>query len=174
MNWKSALIAALVAIPLIAILALGFGRDPHAVPSVLEGKPAPAFALTSLEGQTLTSAELRGRPIVLNFWASWCQPCMVEHEALQAAAQRFKDQVHFIGIVYQDTAQGARDYLKRRTNVFPQLLDDKTAVAIDYGVAGVPESFFIDRKGVVRKKHVGVLTSGILESELSALLSEAP
>jgi cytochrome c biogenesis protein CcmG, thiol:disulfide interchange protein DsbE len=174
MNWRSALIAAVLTAPMVAILALGFGRNPQAVPSVLEGKAAPSFALSSLDGKPLTSDELRGKPVVLNFWASWCQPCMVEHEALQNAARALGDKVHFLGVVFQDSPANAKEYLAQRGNVFPQLLDPTSKLAIDFGVAGVPESFFLDKNGVVRRKHVGVLTEELIATQVMPLLGEGP
>lgn len=170
MNWRAAIITALLVLPVVGLLAFGFGKDPHAVPSVLESKPAPKFKLPSLEGTTLSLDELNERPAVLNFWSSWCVPCAAEHEYLQQAARAYKNDITFVGIVYQDTQDNARRYLAEHGNSFVQLQDEDSKVAIDYGVAGVPESFFVDAQGRIRKKHVGMLTPAILQQELSALL----
>ena len=161
---------------LVWVLAFGFREsyDPQAVPSVLENKPAPPFALTKLDGGQLTLAELRGRPIVVNFWSSWCEPCKAEHRTLQAAAKMFADRAHFVGVVYQDTPELARSYLQGRGSAFPQLLDPDSRVAIDYGVAGVPESFFIDGDGVVRQKFVGPMSYDVIRQFLEPLLASAP
>jgi cytochrome c biogenesis protein CcmG/thiol:disulfide interchange protein DsbE len=171
MNWRVAGIVALLVLPLLWVLGWGFGHDPHAVPSVLESRPAPAFTLQSLDGKSVSLAGLRGRPVVINFWASWCEPCAVEHGALQAMAKAYDGRVQFLGIVYQDTAENAAQYLKSQGNAFPQLLDPDTRVAIDYGIAGVPESFVIDAQGVIRKKFVGVLNPGDLSAVLDPLLT---
>ena len=161
---------------LVWVLAFGFREsyDPQGVPSVLENKPAPTFALTKLDGGQLTLAELRGRPTVVNFWSSWCEPCKAEHQTLQIAAKMFGERAHFVGIVYQDTPELARSYLQARGTTFPQLLDPESRAAIDYGVAGVPESFFIDGDGVVRKKFVGPMSFDVIRQSLEPLLAAAP
>ena len=168
MKWREAFLAALLAVPLIVILAVGFGRDPHRVPSVLEGQPAPEFTLPTLNGESLTLSALRGTPVVLNFWSTWCEPCKAEHQLLQEAAGYFGARAHFVGIVYQDSSEAARDYLQNRCNVYPQALDADSKTAIAYDVAGIPESFFIDAQGVIIKKHVGVLSANLLRQMLEA------
>jgi cytochrome c biogenesis protein CcmG/thiol:disulfide interchange protein DsbE len=174
MNWRNACFAALFAIPLLVLLASGFGHDPHAVPSMLENKPAPAFALKALNGDTVALASLRGRPVVLNFWATWCYPCQAEHELLQRAAREFGDKVHFIGIIYQDDSERMRAHLQARANNYPQLEDPASVTAIDYGVGGVPETFILDAAGQVVHKQSGVLTADILYRTLDALLRPHP
>src|SRR6266508_3265361 len=91
-------------VPVVLLLSFGFGRDPRAIASPLIGKPAPSFALTTIDGQQLSSASLRGRPYVLNFWASWCIPaCVEEHPVLMEAQRRYGDRVAIIGVLYQDS-----------------------------------------------------------------------
>lgn len=174
MNWRRAFIAALVAVPLLVVLALGFGHDPHAVPSMFEHKPAPAFSLRTLEGKTVRLDSLRGAPVVLNFWATWCYPCQAEHALLQRAAAQYGDKVHFIGLIYQDDAERMRQHLAGRANVYPQLEDPGSVTAIDYGVGGVPETFIIDAQGVIVHKQSGVLSPGILFGTLDKLLGLMP
>ena len=99
--------------------------------------------------------------MLINFWASWCEPCKVEHEFLQQIAREFKDRLSVLGMVYQDSAEKARHYLEPRTNQFPQLLDPDSRVAVDYGVSGVPESFFVDQNGQVLHKEAGVVTADL-------------
>jgi cytochrome c biogenesis protein CcmG/thiol:disulfide interchange protein DsbE len=171
MNWRLAVIVTLVVAPLIWVLAAGFGHDPHAVPFVLENRPAPAFSLTTLDGKTVSLASLRGKPVLVNFWSSWCEPCKAEHEALQSSARTYADRVQFLGIVYEDSPQNAEQYLKARGNTFPQLLDPDTHTAIDFGVAGVPESFFIDKGGIIRRKVAGELTYPEISHTLDTLLA---
>lgn len=173
MNWRLAFVVGLIVIPLIWVLAMGFGRNPHAVPSVLENRPAPLFTLQALEGEPMSLAALRGRPVVINFWSSWCEPCKIEHQALQAAARAYGDKVQFVGIVYQDSVEAARRYLSARGNTFPQLLDPDSRIAIDYGVAGVPESFFLDAGGTIRKKHAGALGFADIRAAVDPLLAAA-
>ncbi len=171
MNWKLAAVVGVLVIPVLVILAMGFGHDPHAVPFVLDNRPAPVFSLQTLDGKTVSLESLRGKPVLINFWASWCEPCKAEHQSLQAAAQAYGDRVQFLGIVYQDTPENAQGYLRMRGNVFPQLLDPETHTAIDYGVAGVPESFFIDGQGVIRRKVVGALSFVDIRQTFDTLLA---
>ncbi len=174
MNWKLSLLVALVVLPLVALLAFGFGRDPREVPFVLAGKPAPAFSLQRADGEgTVSLAELRGKPLLINFWSTWCIPCKSEHAALLQAARFYKGRVNFLGIIYQDSADAVRAQLKRAGSAYPHVLDPDSSVAIDYGVAGVPESFFIDAKGNIRAKQAGALTASMLHEGLDALLADA-
>ena len=171
MNWKPALLAAACVLPLLIILALGFNHDPHAVPSVLEGKPAPDFTLARDSGGPLTLSQLRGKPVVINFWATWCYPCKAEHQDLQAVAAHYADRVQFLGVVYQDSAENAHAYLQTTGSLFPQLLDPESRTAIDFGVAGVPESFIINAAGTVVYKQAGVCTAELLRRKLDAVLA---
>ncbi|MCK6522349.1 TlpA family protein disulfide reductase [Myxococcota bacterium] len=170
MNWKVLGAGFLVVAPLVVVLASGFGRDPKALPNVMEGREAPSFSLTDLDGQPVRLAELRGKPVVLNFWASWCTPCAYEHPELLAAAQRWAPQgVAFYGVVYGDTEEAARGFLKRRGSAYPNLLDLDQRVAIDYGVAGVPETYVIDRQGRIARKFVGPVSAKALSDVLGSL-----
>jgi cytochrome c biogenesis protein CcmG/thiol:disulfide interchange protein DsbE len=172
MNWKNGMVAALVVLPLLVVLAMSFGHDPHAVPSVLEGKPAPHFALADLADQPFTSEGLQGKPAVLNFWATWCYPCQAEHGLLQDAARHYGDRVQFLGVIYQDTAEAVRKYLATHANAYPQLMDPNSRTAIDFGVAGVPESFILNARGDIVHKQAGVLTLEVLRGTLDALLAQ--
>lgn len=147
---------ALVAV-LLGILASGFGNDPRAVPSVLDSQPAPTFVLSDLDGQTWELARLRGKPVVLNFWSTWCGPCKAEHPLLQQAARMYPD-VQFLGVVYADEPEACRRYLAQAGTTYDHLIDPDGRIAIEYGVAGVPETFFIDRDGVIVHKHTGPLS----------------
>lgn len=166
MNWRNAFLVALVVLPLMALLAFGFGRDPRRVPFALAGKPAPDFTLTTLDGKQVTLSQLRGKPVVINFWSTWCEPCKVEHELLQQAASFYGSAAHFLGVVYQDDEAAVRKYLESRSNRYPQLLDPGTRVAIDFGVAGVPESFLVDADGVVLERQAGVVTAPLVRAWL--------
>jgi cytochrome c biogenesis protein CcmG/thiol:disulfide interchange protein DsbE len=172
MNWRNAAIAGLLTLPLIVVLASGFGVDPHAVPNLLLHKPAPAFELTSVEGKPLSLENFSGKPLLLNFWSTWCEPCKAEHEMLQQAAKYYGDQVQFLGIVYQDEADAVTRYLKARSNNYPQAMDPGSRVAMDFGVAGVPESFIIDAQGQVAFKQAGVITGPIIQKTIDPLLGK--
>jgi len=172
MNWRNALIAALVVVPLLILLALGFGHDPREVPSVLTGHPAPELTLTSLTGQTVRLADLRGKPVVVNFWSTWCEPCKTEAPLLRQAALAYGGRVHFVGIIYEDEPDRVRQYLSERPLGYMQLIDPKSLTAIDFGVAGVPESFIIDAAGIIRHKEAGMLSAEVIEGTLDRLLGE--
>lgn len=160
---------------LVALLAFGFTRDPKAIPSPLVGRPAPIFSLSLLGGGSLDLAGLRGKVVVVNFWASWCYPaCWNEAPRLEAAWQRYRDQgVVLVGIVYQDSEANAREFIARHGKTYPSGMDPGSRVAIDFGVYGVPETFFIDQTGRIRRKHVGEIQEEILRATIESLLQEA-
>jgi cytochrome c biogenesis protein CcmG/thiol:disulfide interchange protein DsbE len=152
-NRRVLLAGLLVVAPLLAILLLNLGRDPHAIRSPLVGRAAPAFSLVPVGGgPPVTSESLKGRPLVLNFWATWCAPCLQEHGVLVRAASSLRGEVQFLGVVYEDTEDGVRAFLARHGSAYPSLLDPDAKTAIAYGVAGVPETYFIDAAGVIQAK----------------------
>jgi cytochrome c biogenesis protein CcmG/thiol:disulfide interchange protein DsbE len=145
-------------VPLLGVLYANLGRDPRTVASPLIGKPAPPFALTPVGGGAPVSLEsLRGEPVVVNFWATWCIPCADEHRVLVNAARELGSRVHFLGIVYEDDESRAAEFLEQRGKPYPSLLDADSRTAIAYGVFGVPETYFIDRNGIIVAKFVGPL-----------------
>ena len=152
---------------LLGLLFLNLGRDPHAIASPLVGQPAPAFSLPPVGGGAPVSLEsLRGRPVVLNFWATWCVPCAEEHGVLLQASRTLGPKVQFVGIVYGDEEANVVEYLRRHGSAYPALLDEGSRTAIVYGVFGVPESYFVDAKGTIVAKHVGPLDPDTLLAEL--------
>ena len=159
-------------LPLLVLLGISFGRDPRAVPSMLEQQTAPNFTLVDLEGKNWSLNDLRGEPIVLNFWSTWCGPCKQEHQLLLDAHARWPG-VRFLGVIYEDVPSKAREYLARAGASYPHLVDPSGTTAIEYGVAGVPESFVIDREGKVIHKQVGPFDAASLEN-LVALLEGGP
>jgi len=172
-NVRFALVPLLV-LPLAWLMFQGLGRDPREISSPLVGRPAPDFVLTSMDGEEVSLADYRGRPVIVNFWASWCFECIEEHRVLMDAQARYGDEFAIIGILYQDTVPDARRFLLRYGDGgWPNLIDPAGTMAIDYGVAGVPESFFIDAEGIVRFKKWGAVTDEAIEEQLPPLLEEA-
>ena len=156
---------------LLVSLATGFTRDPSTVISPLIGHPAPAFRLTAVSGETLDLASLRGRPIVLNFWASWCLPCRDEAPLLaRAAADGQANELEVVGIVFQDSAENARAFMARYGQTYPALLDPDGRTALDYGVLGIPETFFIGRNGLIVSKQTGPLETASLQRQIDAIV----
>lgn len=177
MNTRKALVGVLIAVAIVALLGFGLTRDPRALQSPLPGTPAPFFTLPTMESvDTVDLAALRGDVVVLNFWASWCVPCRIEHADLVQAAAMFQPRgVHFLGILYQDRIPSAQAFLRELggTN-YPTLLDDATRTGISYGVTGVPETFVIGRDGVVVWKYNGPVTAAQLASVIEPLLGDSP
>lgn len=175
MSWGNGLVM-LSVLSLVGLLGFGLTVDDDRLPSPLVGAPAPDFRLADLEGgPDVALEEFRGRPVVVNFWASWCLGCIEEHPDLVRAWRRYGDgDLEMIGIVYQDTPSNARRYLERHGGGWTQLLDPGSRTAIDYGVYGIPETFFIGRDGIVSHKHIGPVTDAVLTTEIERLLAEAP
>jgi cytochrome c biogenesis protein CcmG/thiol:disulfide interchange protein DsbE len=163
------LIAGVAAV--LALLTINIAGPRSAVDTPIVGRPAPGFDLETLDGGRLSIADLRGSPVVVNFWASWCVPCREEAPRFTAAAEEYEAQgLRVIGIVYQDSPEGARDFMARYDQTYPGLLDPDGRTAIDYGVFGIPETFFIDRAGVVRSREVGPVTEEGLRTQIEAIL----
>jgi cytochrome c biogenesis protein CcmG/thiol:disulfide interchange protein DsbE len=164
----------LAVVPVLVLLAYGFRSDPREIPSPLLGKPAAAFALTTFEGKPISLESLRGRVVVVNFWASWCMPaCYDEAPSLERAWQAYRDRdVMLVGVNIQDKEEPAKRFLARFGHTFPNAPDPVGRVSVDYGVYGVPETFFIDRKGRVRFKQVGAVTDEIMRVQIDKLLGE--
>jgi cytochrome c biogenesis protein CcmG/thiol:disulfide interchange protein DsbE len=162
------------AIPVLVLLAYGFRLSPRDVPSPLVGRPAAAFALSSLDGQPVSLEVHRGKVVVVNFWASWCYPaCYEEAPVLERGWQAYKDRgVVVIGVDIQDTEPAARKFVNDFKLTFPNARDVAGKVSIDYGVYGVPETFFVDRQGRIRVKHVGALTEEAFRLNVERLLGE--
>jgi cytochrome c biogenesis protein CcmG/thiol:disulfide interchange protein DsbE len=158
---------------LVGFLAVGLKLDPRAVPSPLIGKPAPSFALPRLDDPATQVARdtMLGKAWVLNVWASWCGPCRDEHPHIVAFART--KQVPLIGLNYKDKRADAQAWLKALGDPYDLSLQDLDGrVGIDFGVYGVPETFVIDKAGVIRFKHVGPMTPEILQTRVVPLLKE--
>jgi len=170
MNKRVLFIGALIVLPLLIFLALSFGKDPRSLDSPLVGKPAPNFSLRGLDGELVRLEDFRGQPVFLNFWATWCQPCIAEHPVLLAAAQRYEGRVQFLGVVYHDDIEKIQAFINSRGEWGSTLLDLEGSVAVAYGVYGAPETFFIDKDGVIVEKLVGTVHPESLVRKLDNLL----
>lgn len=164
--------ALIITVPIMALLVAGLQHDPNAAASPLIGRTAPSFVLETLDGHPVTLKQLHGRPVVLNFWASWCIACRVEHPYLVQAWRRYAPHgVVFVGVIYQDTPVDARSFMRQQGGKWFAATDPGQQTAVDYGVGKIPETYFIDRKGVVQFKEAGPLTTAILRSQIERLLA---
>jgi cytochrome c biogenesis protein CcmG/thiol:disulfide interchange protein DsbE len=146
------------ALAILGLLAYGFTTDPKYIPTPFIAKPAPPFTLTLFDGRVLALDELRGKVVFLNFWASWCPPCRAEARTLEAAWRKYREQgVVFVVVNIQDKEESAREFLAECEITYPNGIDRGARIAIEYGVWGLPETFFIDRDGRITYKHVGSL-----------------
>ena len=171
-RWHFLLPLAVFAV-LVGFLAVGLTLDPREVPSPLIGKPAPGFSLTRLDdaGHMVRREDLLGRVWMLNVWASWCSACREEHPLLMAFARRRL--LPMYGLDYKDTRREALGWLARFGNPYDaSLFDADGRVGIDFGVYGVPETFIVDKQGVVRFKHIGPLTPEVIEQRIVPLVRQ--
>lgn len=156
---------------LVAFLAVGLQRNPQEIPSPFIGKPAPGFTLTQLESaeQHFSPQDLRGQVWLLNVWASWCTSCRQEHPVLLDFSKQAG--VPIVGLNYKDGRQDGQQWLSRFGNPYRlSVFDADGRVGIDYGVYGVPETFVIDKQGIVRLKLTGPLTPELIRDKLTPLI----
>ena len=168
MNRSVLVVGVLLGAALIAILSAGLGKNPNQIRSPLVGRAAPTFALREVgTGRTVDLGAFKGKPVVINFWATWCGPCWEEHPVLVANAQRLGSDVQFLGVVFQDKEETILNFLRQRGSSYPTVVDDQGKTAIAYGVGGIPETFFLDANGVIRAKHNGPMSTDILMANLA-------
>lgn len=175
--WHAFLLLGLLG--LVLLFYQGLWGDPKALPPVIIEEPAPEIVAPFLYGdKEVRLSDQLGKVVVLNFWASWCLECKEEHRFLLAINKRFEGNAHFVmyGVNYQDKDHLAKAYLEEHGNNFEHVVDLKGKISIDYGVYGVPETFVIDKKGVIRYKHIGPVMgdvySHIIEKVIEPLLNE--
>jgi cytochrome c biogenesis protein CcmG/thiol:disulfide interchange protein DsbE len=157
---------ALAFLGLVVTFAFGLGHDPSALKSAMIDKPAPAFALAPVlaDRPGLARADLGGKPVLVNFFASWCAPCRVEHATLTGLAA---SGVPLYGIAYKDKPENAQRFLGELGDPYQKIgLDLDGRTAIDFGVYGVPETYILDRDGRIRFRYAGALTDDILKTEI--------
>jgi cytochrome c biogenesis protein CcmG/thiol:disulfide interchange protein DsbE len=155
----------------VSRLAYGFTRDPRASPSAIVGKRAPDFELTLFDGSQVRLSDFRGKALFLNFWASWCPPCRAEARSLEAAWRYYRDRdVVFLGVNIQDPEENARQFLKDFGVTYMNGRDAQGRIAIDYGLYGLPETFFIDRTGLITYKHIGAIGEATLAQKMDEAL----
>jgi cytochrome c biogenesis protein CcmG, thiol:disulfide interchange protein DsbE len=158
---------------LLAFLLVGLGLNPREVPSPLIGKPAPAFELARLHQpeRKLGPADLKGQVWLLNVWASWCVSCRIEHPLLvELGKQKL---VPIVGLNYKDKPDEGIAWLKQHGNPYDvSVVDRDGRVGIDWGVYGVPETFVVDKAGVIRLKHIGPIDAAALEKRILPLVRE--
>lgn len=171
-SWGTLIGGLLLVLPLLGIMLSGLFHNPHDIGNALADQPAPAFTLPRLaDGSQVQLSQFRGQPVVINFWATWCQSCPLEHPVLVDGARRYGSQVQFLGIAYEDKKPALNAWLTRHGgSSYPTLVDVGGKVAVAYGVYGVPETYFIDRSGVIRDKHVGPIDPRTLRSQIEGIL----
>lgn len=158
---------------LVAFLAIGLRHDPHEVPSPLINKPAPAFQLAQLKdpSRTFSAADMRGKVWLLNVWASWCVTCRDEHPLLLQYAR--SGALPIYGLNYKDKREDALSWLGELGDPYVLSVSDNDGrVGIDYGVYGAPETYLIDRDGVIRFKQIGPVTPDIWEKTVLPLANQ--
>ena len=167
------LIPLVLFIVLIVFLAIGLNRDPHEVPSPLINKSAPAFEVAQLSepNKSFSPASMKGQVWILNVWASWCVACREEHPVLVELAN--SKMAPIIGLDYKDKREDALAMLTRQGNPYVlSAFDANGRVGIDYGVYGVPETYVIDKTGIIRFKHIGPITMDLLNRKIYPLIGE--
>lgn len=170
-RWYLFFVALLVAGPLwLWTSRLPVTANPEDLtPEPALGRPAPDFTLTTVAGETLQLSELRGQPVVLNFWATWCGPCQREMPALQAASQRYEGEVAFIGVDQGESQAVVAKYIDDLGVTFAVPLDNDMKVGDRYQVQGMPMTFFVDADGVIRHMWMGEMNAVVLAEGIAKI-----
>ena len=158
---------------LVGLFIVGLQHDPRLVPSPLIDRPSPDFSLPRLEDiqQTISNRDLAGKVVLLNVWASWCVECRREHPLLLELSRR--GEFDIIGLNYKDTRPDALEWLEQHGDPYlTSAFDQEGRVGIDFGVYGVPETFIVDRSGVIRYKHIGPISREVLDAEILPLINK--
>jgi cytochrome c biogenesis protein CcmG/thiol:disulfide interchange protein DsbE len=166
-------VGAVLPVILLGLLAIVLiTRSPGTSPTAV-GQVAPDFVLADLDGNPVRLADLRGRPVIVNFWASWCGPCVEEFPLLLDAAERHEaDGLRIVGIVYQDRSEAARSFMERTGATWPATMDPGERVASAYGILAPPETFFIGRDGTIVARQIGQFSAASLDEKVAAIMDE--
>lgn len=165
LNTGSKLAVLVIIIVLLIIFGYAlFGNREVEKTSPLIGKEAPDFTLSQFDGGEIKLSELRGKTVLVNFWASWCMPCRQEARALEESWEKYKDKnVVFIGVNVWDENSSALSYMEKYGGEYPHGKDPAEEIQVDYGIGGVPETYFINPSGVITDKYNGPLTERIID-----------
>ena len=167
------LLPLLLFIVMAIFLAIGLNLNPHDIPSPLVNKSAPIFSAPKLQSpdEKLSPSDLKGQVWLFNVWASWCVSCREEHPVLNQLAQQKR--VTLIGLNYKDEPLAALSWLKQLGNPYTiSIMDQDGRIGLDWGVYGVPETFVIDKKGMIRHKQTGPVTLSAIEQTLLPLINQ--
>ena len=172
---KSALaIAALVIVGFLGLLVWGMlNKQPITGLSgiTMVNRPAPDFILMTFKGTTISLADLRGKPVVINFWASWCPPCRVEASLIERTWRAYKNRgLIFLGVNIQDRKEDALNYIRQFAITYPNGPDPTGEISIDYGVSGLPVTFFVSRDGEIVRRWVGAIERSVLISSIEEIM----
>ena len=151
----------------------GMGVNTEFGVAKVETELAPGFDLVLQDGGQVSPAELRGKVVLVDFWASWCAPCRQEAPVLEETYLEYAGaDVEFVGVNIWDLPDNATEYVAQFGISYPNGVDEDGKIAIDYGVQGIPEKFFVDRNGLIRQKFVGPIRKSVLKETLDSLLAE--
>ena len=167
-------VAVIVSLGFLGLLGWGIlNKEPITGLSgiTLVNRPAPDFTLKTFEGATISLSDLRGRPVVINFWASWCPPCRVEAPLLERTWRAYKGRgVAFIGVDLQDRLEDALRYIREFDITYPNGPDPTGEISINYGVSGLPVTFFVSKKGEILRRWVGAIEQEMLISAIREIM----
>ncbi len=173
-NTVIAVIVSVLALGVLVLLGFGLTRKEAPGPAGVGtrvNRPAPDFALTLFSGEQIALSGLRGKPVVINFWASWCPPCREEAPTLEKVWRAYKDKgVAFIGVDIQDRTSDALAYIKEFDITYPNGPDIRSKIAADYGITGVPETFFVNRQGVIVSRWIGAISEKMLVAGIEEIM----
>jgi cytochrome c biogenesis protein CcmG/thiol:disulfide interchange protein DsbE len=172
---------ALVAIGLLGLLWISYSKEPPIgaaaeaglTEAAIAGYLAPQFTLKNTFGEEVSLADFRGRPVVLNFWASWCPPCRAEIPHFQDASTKYNGQAVVLGVDQGEPLSVVGDFGAALGITYPLLLDSDNSVSRDYGVAALPKTVFIDSDGVIREMFTGIVNRAVLQDRIEKLLAES-